>query len=137
MQDNAWRKKYHQAAIAYFVYGLIYWLGGYYLIEVGVSARGGTTWLLIGAAFVFLIPPLIWHGFKWFTRVLALLVLVRVGGLAREILTDEGRTVPSPLGSGEVPMVVGAVIFLIVAAVTAGLLLRAGFARRTPEPSAP
>ena len=35
-------KKYHQAAVTYLIYGLIYWSGGFYLIKTGLSEQSGT-----------------------------------------------------------------------------------------------
>lgn len=122
-------RKYHQAAITYLVYGLIYWLGGLYLIEIGVSRQDGMLWLIIGAAFVLVFPPLIWKGYKWFTRVLAILVGVRIIGLARVIAGDEGQTVTLPWNA-TVPQVVGAYIFLVIAAVACFMLARAGWSRK-------
>lgn len=122
-------RKYHQAAVTYLVYGLIYWLGGLYLIEIGVSRQDGTLWLLIGAAFVLVFPPLIWKGFKWFTRILAVLMGVRVIGLGRVIMNDAGQTIRLPWNA-EVAQVVGAYIFLAIAAMTCFMLARAGWSKK-------
>lgn len=119
-------QKYHQAALTYLVYGVVYWVGGYYMIEAGVSMRSGVAWLLIGAAFVLIFPPLIWKGFTWFTRILALFLLLRIAGLVRVIITDTGTTVPLPW-NGALPMRVGAGIFLVIAAITCFMLVRASW----------
>ncbi len=127
-------QKYHQAALVYLGYGLVYWGGGLYLIEAGVSGRSGSAWLVIGALFVLVFPPLIWRGFKWFTRILAALVALRVLGLVRVIFRDDGATVPLPWG-GQIPMVYGAAVFLLVALATCFMLARAGWdlgTRKTP-----
>lgn len=118
--------KYHQAALTYLGYGLVYWLGGFYLIEAGVSEQDGVLWLVIGAVFVLVFPLLIWNGYTWFTRILAVLVLVRIGGLVHVMATDAGATVPLPWG-GALRMVYGAAVFLVVAAITCFMLVRAGW----------
>lgn len=137
-------EKYQQAALAYLVYGLIYWTGGLYLVAQGVAERSGVAWFVIGALFVLTFPPLIWSGarwkgLQWFTRLLAVLVLIRVFGLARVIIGDAGQIVPTPWG-GEVPLVYGAAVFLLIAAATCLMLARAGWdvslrSRRNAEPS--
>lgn len=124
-------KKYHQAAITYLIYGLIYWGGGLYLIETGLSQQSGTAWFIIGALFILLFPPLIWNGarsniLKWFTRLLAVFLVVRLAGLVRVILNDAGAPAPLPWG-GEIPLVYGTVVFLLVAAVACWMLARAGW----------
>lgn len=119
-------QKYRQAAITYFIYGFIYLSGAVYLAAVDVVARSGLAWFLVGAVFVLVLPPLIWYEFKWITRILAVLVCVRAIGLGRTILTSGGETVPLPWG-GEWPMRYGAFVFLLVAVVTDGMLVRAGW----------
>lgn len=121
-------EKYHQAAVAYFIYGVIYLSGAVYLAEAGVVERSGWVWFLVGLGFVLVLPPLIWRGFTWFVRVLAVLVLLRIAGLIRVIAADDGATVPLP-GGTPLPMAVGAVVFLLVAAATCAMLVRAGWAR--------
>lgn len=120
------KQKYRQAAITYLVYGLIYLGGAVYLAEIGAVARSGWVWFLVGAIFLLVLPPLVWYEFKWVTRILAILVFVRVVGLVRVIVNDEGETVPLPW-DGAVPMRYGAVAFLIVAVVAGAMLVRAGW----------
>ena len=124
-------RKYHQAAVTYLVYGLIYWGGGFYLIETGISQQSGAAWFVIGGLFIVLFPPLIWYGgrskiLKWFTRLLAVFLVVRLIGLLRVILNDDGVMVPLPWG-GEIALVYGAAAFMLVAAVACWMLARAGF----------
>lgn len=127
-------EKYHQAALTYLVYGLLYLSGAVYLARMDVVARSGWAWFLIGMLFVLVLPPLIWYEFKWVTRLLAVLVFVRVAGLGRTIVTGEGEFVPVP-GGGKLPMRYGAVIFLLIAAITGGMLVRAGWNLGTEEES--
>ena len=45
-------KKYHQAALTYLFYGLVYWGGGFYLIEHGVAQQSGIAWFITGGLFI-------------------------------------------------------------------------------------
>lgn len=128
-------QKYHQAALTYLIYGLLYLSGAVYLARMDVVARSGWVWFLVGTAFLLVLPPLIWKEFKWVTRILAVLVFVRVAGLGRTILTTGGETVPLP-GGGTLPMQYGAVVFLLIAAMTGAMLARAGWTLGAEEESA-
>jgi hypothetical protein len=119
-------RKYKQAAIGYFVYGLIYLAGAIYLGRIGKGPGGSVLWYLIGAAIAFGFPYLIWKRFKWMTRVLAVLVLVRVVGLARIAARGESDPVPLPWG-GDVATWHGAVVFMLIALLACILLARAGW----------
>lgn len=119
-------QRYHQAAITYLIYGLIYLSGAVYLAETDVVARSGLVWFLVGLVFVLVLPPLIWKEFKWVTRILAVLVFVRVAGLVRVIASHAGETVPLP-GGPVLSMQYGAAAFLVVAVVTGAMLIRAGW----------
>ncbi len=124
-------EKYRQAAIAYFIYGLIYLAGAIYVTQVGVAERarevGAVGWFLLGGLFVIAFPWLIFKGFKWFTRALVLLLLIRIGGLMKVIAGPAGgKPVPMP-GGWEMPMAVGAAIFLLVTAATCYMLARAAW----------
>ena len=118
-------RKYDQAAIGYFVYGLIYLGGAIHLGRIG-KGPDGTVWYLIGAAMAVGFPYLIWKRFKWMTRALAVLVLVRVIGLARIAARAESDLVPLPWG-GEIEMRYGAIVFMLIALLTCLLLARAGW----------
>jgi hypothetical protein len=121
-------RKYNQAAIGYLVYGVIYLAGAIYLGQIG-EGRGGTTWwYLVGAAMAVGFPYLIWKRFKWVTRILAVLVVVRVIGLVRIALRAGTEPVPLPWG-GEITIAQGAILFIIIAATTGILLARAGWQR--------
>lgn len=120
------KQKYHQAALTYLLYGLIYLSGALYLAAMDVVARSGWVWFAVGAVFILVLPPLIWFEYKWITRILAVLVGVRVVGLGRTIFFEDGALVPLPWG-GDLPMRYGAVGFLVVAVVTVFMLARAGW----------
>ena len=88
-------------------------------------------WFIIGALFILIFPPLIWFGskskiLKWFTRLLAIFLVVRLIGLLNIIIKDEGMMVPLPWG-GEIALVYGAAAFMLVAAVACWMLARAGW----------
>jgi hypothetical protein len=121
-------RKYNQAAIGYFVYGLIYLAGAIYLARIGRGPGGTAWWYLIGAAMAFGFPYLIWRRFTWVTRILAVLVLVRVIGLVRIALRAGTEQVPLPWG-GEVTTAQGAILFALIAVTTCILLARAGWQR--------
>lgn len=119
-------QKYRQAALTYLIYGLIYLSGAVYLAAKDVVARSGWVWFAVGAVFILVLPPLIWYEYKWVTRILAILVGVRVIGLGRTIINVGGETVPLP-GGGSLPMRYGAVVFLLIAVGTGAMLVRAGW----------
>jgi hypothetical protein len=91
-------RKHNQAAIGYLVYGVIYLAGAVYLGRIGKGPGGTVWWYFIGAAMAVGFPYLIWKRFKWVTRILAVLVLVRVIGLLR--IAVRGGTEPVPLPWG-------------------------------------
>ena len=91
-------RKYNQAAIGYLVYGVIYLAGAIYLGRIGKGPDGTAWWYVIGAAMAFGFPYLIWKRFKWVTRILAVLGVVRVIGLVRIALRAGAEQVPLPWG---------------------------------------
>lgn len=119
-------RKYRQAAVGYLVYGLIYLAGAVYLSSKEQAPQEGLIWFALGAVMVIIIPIVIWKEFKWITRILALLVAVRVLGVLRLISAGEGDPIEVPWG-GEMSIQIGAVAFLIVAAAECYLLIRAGW----------
>lgn len=119
-------RKYRQAAIGYLAYGVIYLSGAVYLGRIGKGPDGSVWWYLIGAAMAFGFPYLIWKRFTWVTRILAVLLLMRVVGLARIAARADVDPVPLPWG-GEIAMQQGAVVFMLIAVLTCILLVRAGW----------
>lgn len=118
--------KYRDAAIGYFIYGLIYLAGAVHLSGIGEGPDAGWVWFVVGAAMVVLFPILIWMELKWVTRILAFLVALRVLGLIRLIDNGSDAAVELPWG-GEIRMTYGAILFLFVAAAECCLLIRAGW----------
>lgn len=123
-------RKYNQAAIGYLVYGVIYLAGAIYLGRIGRGPDGTLWWYVIGAAMAFGFPYLIWKRFKWMTRILTVLVLVRVVGLVRIAVRTGTEPVPLPWG-GEIATSHGAIVFMLVAVATCVLLARAGWQHTT------
>ena len=121
-------RKYHHAAVAYLVYGVIYLVGAVYLGRIGRGPDGSAWWYVIGAAMALGFPYLIWMRAKWITRILAVLVLVRVIGLFRIALRSGTDGVPLPWG-GEIATSHGAIVFMVIAIATCILLARAGWQR--------
>ena len=123
-----------QAAVAYFVYGLVYMAGAGHLGMSGASSRsaesGAWIWYLTGSLIVVLFPWLISRGYLWFTRALTLFLLFRVGGLVK-VAAGPMASDPIPLPFGlAVSTGLGSLLFASVALVTAGFLARASFRRR-------
>jgi hypothetical protein len=134
-------ERYRQAAWAYVVYGVVYWLGGRVLATAGLGPRGmergGTAWFVVGALFVVVIPWLLVRERGWFARwvlsrrdfarVLTLLVVLRAVEVGRIAWRSSALTVAA-LGV-EVPMSVGAWVFCLLTVVTALMLGRAAWGR--------
>ncbi len=108
-------RKYRQAAIIYFAYG-VYYLAG----VIGLGRRSGWVmhgynpifaWVLIpvGALITIAFPIFVWRQVRWFTCALAIVVF------ARSVYLFSQLTLPSFLGP------------FIVAAVAAWMLARAGW----------
>jgi len=131
------------AARAYLVYGVIYWLGGFYLATQGVGVRGdrmmqpGVAWILLGLVLVAAIPYLLARRRAWFerwilsrrdfARVLTVFMAVRAWHVLRVALRPETASVAAPWG-GEVTFRAGAIVFLIVTVAALLLIGRAAWA---------
>jgi hypothetical protein len=138
--------RFHLAARAYLVYGVIYWLGGVYLATQGVGVRGGrvmqagVVWIVLGLVFVVAIPYLLARRRAWFerwvlsrrdfARVLTAFMAFRAWHVLRVALRPETASVAVPWG-GEVTFRVGAIVFAIVTVAALLLIGRAAWARET------
>lgn len=140
--------RFRTAAWAYFAYGVVYWVGGVYLLAHGIGVEGGATgarsvvsqafWALLGLALVLLIPYLLRAPRPWFerwiltrrdfARILALLLAVRAVKVGEIAARPEAGAVPAPWG-GVITFQAGALVFLVVTLVTLALVVRAAWAR--------
>ncbi|HVG76665.1 MAG: hypothetical protein ABW216_21675 [Candidatus Rokuibacteriota bacterium] len=130
--------RFRIAARAYFVYGVIYLLGGLWLWEHDVGRGFGSSvlWILAGASLVVLIPFLLRRprpGFeRWilsrrdFARLVVLFMSLRVVAVARVVFRAETATVAAPWG-GLVSYRLGGLIFLVVTLVALVLVARAAW----------
>ena len=126
------------AAHAYRIYGVIYWIGGFYLAVHGVGIRGGRmmqsglVWIVLGFVFLVVIPYLLAQRRAWFerwilsrrdfARILASFMAWRAWHVLKVAVRAETASVPAPWG-GELTFRVGAIVFLVV---TAGALVLVG-----------
>ena len=130
--------KFKQAAWTYFIYGVIYWVGGLYLQMRGLGpGRAVAIWFVIGGVFVLLFPYLLSRELRWFdrwilsrrdfARILTLLVLVRAFEVGR-IAWKGGPSMPA-IGGGVPLTQAGSWIFFLLTLVTAVVLARAAWSR--------
>jgi len=145
------RDPYRAAARAYFLYGLVYLVGGLYLISQGVGVMGGSTggesnrmmlrWGFIGLIPLVVIPWLLSRPWSWlgglvsrrtFAWIVALLLALRAYKVG-EVALRPGASVAAPWG-GEVSFQIGALVFLAVTLIALGFVLRAATYR---EPAIP
>jgi len=125
--------RFRDAARAYLVYGIVYWVGGVWLAFQGVGVRGelagrGIMWIVLGLVFVVGIPYLLRRPRPWFerwilgrrdfARILTLFMVVRAWAVLRVVLRPETATVAAPWG-GEITFRAGAAVFFIVTIVAA------------------
>jgi hypothetical protein len=125
--------RYRDAARAYFVYGIVYWLGGLWLELHGVGTRGsgsmlatGVSYLVAGLVFLFGVPYVLRRPRPWFerwvlgrrdfARILTVFMAVRAWFVLRVALRPETASVPAPWG-GEISFRTGAAVFFIVTVV--------------------
>jgi hypothetical protein len=120
--------RFRDAARAYLVYGIVYWIGGVYLALHGVGVRGamapaGISWIVLGLVFVIAIPYLLRRRRAWFerwvlgrrdfARILTLLMAVRAWHVLRVVLRPETASVEAPW-DGEITFRAGAAVFFLV-----------------------
>jgi len=123
--------KFRQAALSYLIYGCLYLAGAAYIAASGLSGRPMTSrsalvWFGVGAILIILFPWLISKGYVWFTRTLVLLVLFRAVGVVRVIVRPTIAAVPL-IGGIELPMRLGAFLFLLVTLGAGYMLARAAW----------
>ena len=120
--------RFRDAARAYLVYGIVYWVGGVYLALHGVGVRGamqsaGVSWIVLGLIFVIAIPYVLRRPRRWFerwilsrrdfARLLTVLMVVRAWHVLRVVLRPHTASVAAPW-DGEITFRAGAAIFFLV-----------------------
>jgi hypothetical protein len=145
-------RRFGDAARAYLVYGIFYYVGGLYMLWHGVGVVGSMEgrrysalafWALAGLVPMLLIPYLIARPRapfeRWilsrrdFTRVVALFLAFRAYKVAQVIVHHHGGSVPAPWG-GRITFQLGAAVFTVITLGALVLVARAGWGG---EPRAP
>lgn len=141
---------YRAAALAYAIYGLVYLVGGLYLVSQGVGVMGGRAsgatgpamlrWGLTGLLPLIAIPwllsrPWTWFGgivsrrvFAWLVAALLAIRAFKVG----QVALHGGASVAAPWG-GQISFQAGAAVFLAFTLVALALIVRAA---ARPQPTA-
>ena len=139
--------RYRTAAQGYFAYGIVYYVGGLYILWHGVGVMGamegrrGNTlafWALAGLVPLLGVPYLL-HARRWwferwvftrrdFARVVAVFLAFRAWRVAQVVHHHHGASVPAPWG-GTITFQVGAAIFLIITIGALAAVLRAAWGR--------
>ena len=129
--------RFRLAARGYFVYGLVYALGGTYLFWLGLGrgSRWGWAFVVIGWMLVVLIPFLLRRRRAWFerwilsrrdfARIIALSLTVRVIEVGHIAATSNAEA-PAPW-SGVVTYRAGGSVFALVTLVALVLVARAAW----------
>lgn len=140
------RDRFQVAAHAYRIYGVIYLIGGSYLILHGVGVRGGrvvesaAVWVVLGLFFIVFIPYVLAQRRAWFerwivsrrdfARILVVFMAWRAWHVLRVVIRPDTATVAAPWG-GEITFRLGAAVFLVVTVATFLVIGRAAWAEET------
>jgi hypothetical protein len=133
---------FRAAACAYFAYGVVYLVGGLYLIYHGIGVMGSTTrgatgrtmlyWGLVGLIPLLVIPWALARRWSWlrgwlsrrtFAWLVAVLLAIRAFKVG-EVAVRGGAAVPAPWG-GPITFQAGALVFLGVTLIALAFVLRA------------
>jgi hypothetical protein len=137
--------RFRLAARAYRIYGVIYWIGGFYLALHGIGIRGertmqwGVVWIVLGLVFIVAIPYLLVQRRAWFerwilsrrdfARVLTAFMTLRAWHVLQVAVRPETGSVPAPWG-GEIAFRDAAPEFLLVTVTALVLIGRAAWAEK-------
>jgi hypothetical protein len=146
--------RFRAAARAYLVYGIVYYVGGLYLVWHGVGVAGSMEgrrinalafWAIAGLVPMLLIPYLITRPRAWFerwilcrrdfARVVAVLLAFRAFKVGQVIVHPHGGSVPTPWG-GSITFQVGAAVFTVITVVALVLVAWAAWSPERAYPEA-
>ena len=148
--DQVSHDRFRTAAQAYFVYGLVYAVGGIWLVLNGVGVPGYVTggrravyvgfWVVTSVVILLLVPFLLRRRRAWFerwilsrrdfARVLTLFMTVRAWEVLKVARRPEAPSVPAPWG-GDVSFQAGAIVFFVVTVAALAFVARAAWTERT------
>jgi len=130
--------RFRMAARGYFIYGIVYLVGGFWLWlhDVGRGSVWSVVWILLGATLVVLIPFLLRRPRAWFerwilsrrdfARIVVLFMAFRVLAVGHVVFRAETATVAAPWG-GLVSYRLGGAVFLVVRLAALALVARAAW----------
>ena len=141
--------RFRTAARAYFVYGVVYALGGVWLVLQGVGIPGSVSggrragyvafWVVVSVTMLLLLPFLLRRRRAWFerwllsrrdfARLLSLFMAWRAWEVLKRVIRPDGASVAAPWG-GMVSFQVGAVVFFLVTVVALFFVARAAWTER-------
>ncbi len=141
-------RRFADAARAYLVYGIVYWIGAAYAAfhGIGVRAEGridwrGITWVLLGVVFVIVIPYLLRRRRPWFerwilsrrdfARIISLSMAWRAMEVGARALRPQSASLPAPWG-GEVSFRVAYAVFFVVTVAALAFVARAAWSEEQP-----
>jgi len=135
--------RFRDAARAYFIYGVVYWIGAAYAAfhGIGVRAEGridwrGMMWVILGLVFVIVIPYLLRRRRSWFerwilsrrdfARLIALSMAWRAVEVGTRALRPQSASLPAPWG-GEISFRLAYVVFFVVTVLALAFVARAAW----------
>jgi hypothetical protein len=144
-------RRFRDAARAYLTYGIVYYVGGLYMLWHGVGVAGSMEgrrvsalafWAtaglvpMLGIPYVIARPRAAFE--RWvlsrrdFARIVALFLLFRSYKVGQVILDHHGGSVPAPWG-GTITFQVGAVVFTLITLYALIMMIRAGWTSARSE----
>ncbi|HYE93287.1 MAG TPA: hypothetical protein VEA38_19810 [Terriglobales bacterium] len=135
--------RFRAAAFGYLAYGLVYYVGGLYLITQGVGVMGGRRgsfmfWAIAGLVPLLAIPFLLWARRRWFerwvvtrrdfARLVAIFLAFRALKVGEVAFNKDGAAVAAPWGGVLMTFQTGAALFLIVTLAALVVVARAAWA---------
>jgi hypothetical protein len=138
--------RFRAAALAYFAYGVVYYVGGLWLVHQGIGVMGTFSgggrrtlvfWALMGLVPLLAIPFFLWVRQRWFerwivsrrdfARLVAFLLAFRALKVGEVAFHHDGAAVTAPWG-GDITFQAGARVFLVVTVAALIVVARAAWA---------